>query len=212
MNIRQYSFGELLSHCLYFAYTKIRFPYARLIRLPFYLRGRNGLSGGSGLTLGYGCRFDINGPKGTLTIGDNCNFNDRVHIVAHESVVIGDCVLMASNIFITDTSHGAYAEDSDYFTGAPAERILVTRPTVIGRNAWIGEGACILPGVTLGEGCIVGANAVVTRSFPDHTIVGGVPARALKRLKDGAWVSCGREGADQANLAVRHDGCDADED
>jgi acetyltransferase-like isoleucine patch superfamily enzyme len=58
-------------------------------------------------------------------------------------------------------------------------------PVVIEDGVWIGEGACILPGVRIGRHAIVGANAVVTRDVPPYTIVGGVPARPLKTLPPG---------------------------
>lgn len=183
--INQYSLGELIGNCVYFVYTKLRFPKARLIRLPFYLRGGKGrMRYGPGLTLGYGCRFDLGGEELTLTFGENCKVNDRVHIVAHESVAIGSNVLMASNIFISDTSHGSFRNDSSSPDEAPDGKALVTLPVLIGDNVWIGEGACILPGVSIGSGCTVGANSVVTKSFPANTVLAGSPARAIKRWNE----------------------------
>ena len=189
----QYSFGEFISNCWYLLYTKLQFRGARLIRLPFYLRGgKRCFSYGKGLTLGYACRFDLKGQDVTLHIGDNCKCNDRVHIVAHESVIIGDNVLMASNIFITDTSHGSFTDDADTPQIAPDDRKLCTKPTKIGNNVWIGEGACIMPGVEVGDGCTIGANAVVTKSIPENTVVAGVPAKAIRTWNEklGIWERC----------------------
>lgn len=188
--IGQYSFGEALGNCVYLAYTKLRFPGARLVRLPFYLRGgKRRMLYGHGLTLGYGCRFDLDGEGVSLTFGENCKLNDRVHIVAHESVSIGDNVLMASNIFISDTSHGSFKGGPSRPDEAPDVRALATNPVSIGDNVWIGEGACIMPGVSVGDGCTVGANSVVTNSVPANTVVAGVPARAVRRWKEkaGEW-------------------------
>lgn len=185
--ISQYSIGEFLGNCIYMAYTRLCFPGARLVRMPFYLRGgRRHFVYGHGLTLGYGCRFDLDGDGVTLRLGKNCKFNDRVHIVAHESVTFGDNVLLASNIFITDTSHGDFTDLSSRPDIAPDERVLVTKPTSIGNNVWIGEGACIMPGVSIGDGCTVGANSVVTKSYPANTVLAGSPARVIRRWSDSS--------------------------
>lgn len=190
----QYGVGEFLGNCIYLAYTKLRFPGARLVRLPFYLRGGKArLSYGRGLTVGYGCRFDLAGEGVVLEIGENCKMNDRVHIVAHESVRIGDNVLMASSIFITDTSHGGFTEGASAPDIAPDDRPLVTKPTRIGDNVWIGEGVCIMPGVEVGDGCTIGANSVVTKSVPANTVVAGAPAKAIRRWSEEsrAWERVG---------------------
>ena len=189
----QYGWGETIGNGAYLLYTKLRFPGARLVRLPFYLRGgKKRMQYGKGLTLGYGCRFDLGGEGVSLSIGDNCKMNDRVHIVAHDSVSIGKNVLMASSIFITDTSHGSFKRQASAPGIAPADRPLVTTPTSIGNNVWIGEGACIRAGVHLGDGCVVGANSVVTKSFPANTVIAGVPAKAIRRWNEeqGVWERC----------------------
>ena len=59
---------------------------------------------------------------------------------------------------------------------------LITKPIVIKQNAWIGAGATILPGVTIGENSVVAAGAVVSKDVPDNTVVGGIPARILKNI------------------------------
>ena len=108
INFGQYGTSETIGNVFGLVLTKIFFPAARLVRRPFYLRGAKHFSYGAGLTLGYCCRFDLAGKGKTLAIGNNCKMNDRVHIVAHEGVVIGDDVLIASNVFISDTSHGEF--------------------------------------------------------------------------------------------------------
>lgn len=118
-------------------------------------------------------------------MGRNCKINDRVHISAHESIVIGDNVLMASNIFISDNSHGSYGADPSLPDIAPDDREIVTKPVRIGDNVWIGEGAAVMPGVTVGSGVIIGANAVVTHNVPDNTIVAGAPAKPIKQFTAG---------------------------
>lgn len=189
----KYSPSETIRSAYALALTKLLFPGARLVRRPVYLRGRRHLSLGPGLTTGYRCRFDLGGGTRTgttLTIGTNCNFGDSVHIVASESVVIGDDCLLASHIFISDTTHGTYrGPDQSRPDSVPNVRSLHHRPVAIGDKVWIGENVCILPGVSLGDGCIVNANAVVTKSFPASCMVAGIPARVIKRWNEelGEW-------------------------
>ena len=74
---------------------------------------------------------------------------------------------------------------TEYHPEAPAQRHnLLTKPIVIRRNAWIGAGAIILPGVTIGENAIVGAGSVVRHDVEANTIVGGNPAKFLRFIKE----------------------------
>lgn len=190
----EYSPSEVARSVYALALTKLFHPRARLIRRPVYLRGRRHLSMGPGLTTGNRCRFDLGGGTQTgttLTIGTKCSMGDSVHIVAEESVTIGDNCLLASHIFISDTTHGTYqGPDQSRPDTPPNDRPLHHRPVSIGNNVWIGENVCILPGVSIGDGCIINANAVVTKSVPASTIVGGIPARVIKRWSEatGEWV------------------------
>ncbi len=86
-------------------------------------------------------------------------------------------MLTADRVFIGDTSH-AYAD-----TTRPVadQGLAAPRPVDVGAGAFLGIGSAVLPGVTIGEGAYVGAGAVVTRDVAPHTVVGGNPARVLRR-------------------------------
>lgn len=117
-----------------------------------------------------------------IKIGNNVNIQTDCHISAINSVIIEDNVLIASFVYISDHSHGT----CDYFESliSPIKRRLYSKGAVcIGKNVWIGEKATILPGVTVGEGSIIGANSVVTKNIPAYSIACGTPARVIKRLK-----------------------------
>ena len=102
------------------------------------------------------------------------------HIGCIESIEIGDNVLLGSKVYVTDHFHGSITkEDIDV---PPILRPLSSKPVKIGNNVWIGDNVCIMPGVTLGNNVIVGANAVVTKSFPDNSVIVGVPAKVIKML------------------------------
>lgn len=117
-----------------------------------------------------------------LKFGKNVQINDYVHITAAYSVEIGNNVLMASKIYISDCSHGSYignSDDSDPRV-TPTDRTLSVKPVKIQDNVWLGEFVSVLPGVTIGEGTIVGANSVVTKSLPPYVIAVGSPAKPIK--------------------------------
>lgn len=169
-----YSVFEIVKNIYALICTKLTFPQCRLIRRPVYIRGRRSVCGARNLTTGYGCRFDLDGKKKTLFIGANCQFGDYTQIVALQNVHIGNHVLLASNVFISDCDHGFYkgcAADSPQTP--PDERTLVKGETYIGDNVWIGRNAVILRGSRIGSGCVIGANAVIKKSVPKNCIVTG---------------------------------------
>jgi acetyltransferase-like isoleucine patch superfamily enzyme len=110
------------------------------------------------------------------------NINFDCHIGAINEIRIGDNVLIASKVFISDHSHGDTS--TEHMNIAPLKRPVVsTGPIIINNNVWIGEGASILANITIGESAIVGTNAVVTKDVPPFAVVGGVPAKILKHNK-----------------------------
>ncbi|MBO4484446.1 MAG: acetyltransferase [Lachnospiraceae bacterium] len=176
-----YSPSEYLKNVFSFVLTKLTIKQARFVRRPIYIRGRKSLRGCVGLTTGRFCRFDLNGSEPTLFIGDNCEMGDMTHIVAHEKVEIGNNVLIASKCFISDTNHGIYkGKNQDGPEIPPNQRKLVSKPVKIGDNVWIGENAVILAGAELGDGCIVGANSVVSKKIEKNSIVVG-NGKVIKR-------------------------------
>ena len=179
--MNRYSPTEFWKNVYSLITTKMFFKRARLVRRPIYIRGKKSIVGARNLTTGRFCRFDLNGRKETLFIGDNCEIGDNTHIVALDKVEIGDNVLIASKVFISDTSHGIYrGECSSSPYTSPNERKLVSKSVKIGNNVWIGENVVILSGVTIGDGCVIGANSVVTKNIESYTIAVGVPAQIVK--------------------------------
>ena len=91
-------------------------------------------------------------------------------------IEIGDNTLIASGVVITSENHGTNPEIADSYADTPLE----AKPITIGKGCWLGENVIITPGVELGDRCIVAAGAVVTKSFPPYSMVGGVPAKLMK--------------------------------
>lgn len=183
---KRYSFLEIIRMFYFVFRTKIIFKNARIIRFPFDVRGRNYIQIGRNFTSGRYCRFEaypLDGKSVVLKIGINVQVNDYVHITAMKNLVIGNNVLLASKIYISDCSHGSYAGDSNDTSPLihPQERLYSASFVEIKDDAWIGESVSILPGVIIGKGSIIGANSVVTKSIPDYCIAVGNPAVVIKR-------------------------------
>ncbi|MDE5944137.1 MAG: acetyltransferase [Rikenella sp.] len=180
-----YSFIAKLRLAWWLLRTKLLCRQARLIRFPFDIRGKRYIDLGKNLTTGVGCRLEAFSPDGrtkTLHLGNRVQLNDYVHICAMHEVTIGNNVLMAGHIYISDNSHGCYkgtADDTDPNI-PPIQRPYRIASVRIGDNVWIGEGVVVLPGVTIGNGAIVGANSVVTKDIPAETIAVGQPACSVK--------------------------------
>lgn len=177
-------------------YTKLFFPKARLIRLPFDIRNRKSVKIGNNFTTGFGCRIEalplVVGNSNCITIGDDVQINDNVHIAASESVTIGNNVLIASKVFITDISHGSYGANDvhDNPNSDPVKRTLTTNPVKIGDNVWIGEFVSVLPGVSIGNGSVIGTMSVVNKSIPPYSIAVGSPAKVVKKFdfETNKWI------------------------
>jgi acetyltransferase-like isoleucine patch superfamily enzyme len=105
-----------------------------------------------------------------LSLGNRIDIGEYTHIRASGGVTIGDRVLIAAHAVITSREHPATL---------PRFGVVADAPVVIEDDVWIGAGAIVLPGVTVGRGAIVGAGAVVTGPVAPFTIVGGVPARPI---------------------------------
>lgn len=182
----QYSIFQLLKLVILKSFTIIFYPGQRIIRTPFIVRGKKMIKFGKNLTTGKHCRleaFIADGDKSEkIFLGDDIQFNDYVHISALKQIIIGNNVLMASNVYISDNSHGYYKgtkDDTDPFI-PPQKRIYFVDPVVIGDNVWIGEGAIIMPGVKIGKGAVIGAHSIVNSDIPENNLAVGAPAVPIK--------------------------------
>ncbi|TVZ06290.1 acyltransferase [Trebonia kvetii] len=128
-----------------------------------------------------------------LKVGDRCVIGRGSHIIAHELIEIGDDVWTGPYVYITDQNHG-YA-DPDTPIGL---QVPVNRPVSIGSGSWLGAGAIILPGATIGRNVVVAAGSVVRGTIPDRCVVAGVPARVIREHTAGGW----RPSADPARDPV----------
>lgn len=174
MRLSGYGFFQAFWLFVSLVYTRLFFSKARIVRLPFFLRQIGVFEVGVNFSCGYFNRVDVF--RGAhLTIGDNFQMNDSCHIACAEHVVIGDDVLIASRVFISDHDHRIPDIGQSPLTSG-----LDTAKVSIGSRVWLGEGVCILKGVTIGDDVVVGANSVVTKDIPSGTVCVGAPARIIK--------------------------------
>lgn len=188
--LSHYSPSNIFGMFVSFVWTRIFYPKATLIRRPFYLRGnRKNLITEKGFMTGRANRIELFG-EGKIIFGHDCHIGDYVHIVSSNEVRIGDNCLFASKIFISDTSHGGYDTEGCSPDIPPNDRPLIYSKVEIGNNVWLGDNVVVLPGVDIGEGCIIGANSTVTKSIPSYTIAAGSPAKCIKKYDFGKleWV------------------------
>lgn len=147
---------------------------------PIYLAGTKYMEIGVGTGFWHHARVEVidewNGEKFTphLKVGNDVLIGQDCHITCADSIVIEDEVLISSGVFITDLSHITSNLDVPVI-----QQGLTTKPVKIGQGAFIGKDCLIMPGVTLGKHCVVGANAVVTKDVPDFATVAGVPAKVI---------------------------------
>ena len=110
-----------------------------------------------------------------IKVGKNVFINARCKFQDQGGIEIGNGVLIGHNVTLATLNHD---ERPDY------RQKIYPKPIKIGNNVWIGSNATILAGVTIGDGAIIGANAVVTKDVPENTIVAGIPAKIMRKVKE----------------------------
>lgn len=111
-----------------------------------------------------------------ITIGHYCRINENVYI---EGGIIGNYVMIAPNVTIYSSSHIFERTDIPMVMQGQSEKV----PSVIEDDVWIGKNAIIMPGLKIGTGSIIGAGAVVTKNIEPYSIVGGIPAKLIRKRK-----------------------------
>ena len=114
-----------------------------------------------------------------ITIGDRTGISARAYLAGQGGITIGNDVIMGPNVQIFSENH-LFAD----LNLTIKEQGVTKQAVVIGNNCWLGGGSTILAGVTIGDGCVVAAGSVVTKSFPQNSVIAGIPAKLVKNRED----------------------------
>ena len=123
--------------------------------------------------IGHGCKIRVH--EGEVSIGAKTVIGQECTVSAFQHVSIGRECIIADRVMLIDFDHGVTEVERPVRLQG-----IYKRDVKVGHNVWIGYGACLLRGVTVGDNSIVGTSAVVTRSFPENAVLGGVPARVMR--------------------------------
>lgn len=149
--------------------TSILKSVVKQIRNKFYLRGFKNV--GKNITLFFPLTME---GKQNIEIGNNTAIGTYAHLWGHGGVKIGNDVLIAAHCCISSLSH-------DYSQKLIREGMVISAPVVIEDDVWLGHNVCVLPGVTIGKGSVIGAGSVVVKSIPPYSIAVGNPAKIIKQ-------------------------------
>lgn len=116
----------------------------------------------------------INQPE-NISIGEETFIGRNVYLNAYDSITIGSFCGIAAGCKIITGNHDVNNLKIEFKYEA-----ILTAPIIINDGVWLGYNVIVLPGVTLGKGCVVGAGSVVTKSFDDYSVIAGVPAKLIK--------------------------------
>ena len=204
-------FGRLVGRAYVWAYTKIQFwasispenqwgkkfhhfgDRSLIMWKPTTIFNEQFISIGEDTLIGEGVSLSAGMVPGqqcltnpVVTIGDRCLIGRGSGIVGHFSISIGNDVWTGHHVYITDQNHGY--ED---VTRPISQQTQPELPVVIGDGSWLGFGSVVLPGVTIGKHCVIGANAVVTNDIPDYCVAVGVPAKVIRRYdaQQEKWIA-----------------------
>jgi acetyltransferase-like isoleucine patch superfamily enzyme len=114
---------------------------------------------------------------GEIELGSDIRINRGCSLVSYDKIQIDDFAMIGEFVSIRDANHGMEKNTPIRLQDHTAESIH------IGRDVWIGRGSCVLPGVSIGQGAVIGANSVVTKDIPAYSIAVGTPAKVIKKRK-----------------------------
>jgi acetyltransferase-like isoleucine patch superfamily enzyme len=123
--------------------------------------------------LGHGTKIRVH--EGAVEIGAKTVLGQECTISAFQHISLGRECIVADRVMLIDFDHGVVEVERPIRMQG-----IYKRDVRVGHNCWVGYGACVLRGATVGDNCVIGANTVITRDVPDNAVVAGAPARIIR--------------------------------
>lgn len=151
-----------------------------LLRTPFFWRYSVWIYRQLGMTVPNSAKFSnftVYGDYSMIICSENTEINWGCFLLAKDKIIIGQNSTLAYNVSLITSANPNYPYNTLSKLYPPH-----TAPVIIGNNVWIGANAILLPGVTIGDESIIAAGSLVNRDVPPRTVVGGVPAKVIKKI------------------------------
>jgi acetyltransferase-like isoleucine patch superfamily enzyme len=168
-----------------------KFGFPSYIGKPIFIGNFKRIFIGKRVRIFPGARIEVLDKNSSIVFEDNISIGQNFHVTSAGHLIIGKNATFAENIMITNIDHD-YQEIGKHIL----EQKHVVKETKIGENCFIGYGSVIQAGTILGKQCIVGANAVVRGTFPDYSVIVGIPAKIIKRydMQSSSWRKTNKQG------------------
>jgi acetyltransferase-like isoleucine patch superfamily enzyme len=178
----------IVTLCYALFFKKFSFP--SHIGVPIFTLGLNRVTVKKRVRILPGVRIETH-KDGTITFEEEVSIGQNFHITSAGNLVIGKNTTISGNVFVTNIDH-EYSEIGKHILDQP----MLVKETYIGANCFLGFGVAIQAGTILGDHCVVGASSVVRGTFPDYSVIVGIPARIVKRYnhETQAWEKTNSDG------------------
>ncbi len=160
---------------IFYSFFFKKFSFPSHIGVPIFTHGLSRVVVNKRVRIFPGLRIETH-YQGTITFEEGVSIGQNFHITSAGNLVIGKNTTISGNVFITNIDH-EYQNIGEHIL----DQKMIVKETVIGENCFLGFGVAIQAGTVLGKQCVIGASSVVRGTFPDYSVIVGIPAKVIKR-------------------------------